>query len=131
MVFSENRSFFLEVLCKIYLHLLFWWFLFIITGEDVTPCKNGFCEQCEELVKTHTVGFYQVAVWGLLRAWVWFIVTLLTGQLILWGSDRIKSTEQFSCVLHWPHILGAQITENLTKQQVCCSTFKALKIYGH
>lgn len=74
----------------------------------------------------------QIAVWGLLRAWVWFIETVLTGQLILWGSNTIKSTEQFSCVLHQLHILGAQIKNWKSKKtKICCSTLKALKIYGH
>lgn len=98
-------------------------FLFIITGENsildqsvgnsiflpIENIKTSLWEECEEAVKTVTCGLYQAAVWSLLRAWVLFTKTVLTGQLKLWRSDRMKSTEQFSWVLYQPHILGGQI----------------------
>ena len=84
-------------------------------------------------MKTRICGLYQVAFWSLLKAWVWFTKRVLTGQLILWTSNRIKSTEKFSCVLYKPQILGAQIKNWKPKKQqaCCCSALKALNICGH
>lgn len=79
--------------------------------------KTSLWEECEEAVKSVACGLYQAAVWSLLRAWVLFTKTALTGQLILWRSDGIKSTEQFSCVLYQPHILGGQIKNCKPKNQ--------------